>query len=86
MNIAGKRKAPVPFHEIYKQLSFDHRKIYKYEEISELMEKLQELGHGSVIKGPREGKCLKAEKHWPTEEPKIKYLPNYRSFSPVLRN
>ena len=50
------------------------------------MEKLQELGHGSVIKGPREGKCLKAEKHWPTKEPKIKYLPNYRSFSPALSN
>ena len=56
-------KAPVPFHEIYKQLSFEQRKIYKYEEISELMEKLQELGHRSLIKGPREGKCLKAEKH-----------------------
>ena len=86
MNIAGKRKAPVPFHEIYKQLSFDHRKIYKYEEISELIEKLQEFGHGSVIEGQREGKCLKAKKHWPMEEPKIKYLPNYRSFSPALSN
>ena len=62
MNIAGKRKAPVPFHEIYKQLSFDHRKIYKYEEISELIEKLQELGLGLVSKGPREGKMFKAEK------------------------
>ena len=56
MNIADKSKAPVPFNEIYKQLSFDHRKINKYKEISELMEKLQELGHGSVIKGPREKK------------------------------
>ena len=65
MNIAGKSKALAPFHEIYKQLSFDHRKINKDEEISELMEKLQELGHGSVFKGSREGKCLKAEKHWP---------------------
>ena len=61
MNIAGKSKAPVPFHEIYKQLSFDHRKIYKYVEISELMEKVQELGYGSITKRPREGKCFKAE-------------------------
>ena len=60
LKIAGKSKALVPFHEIYKQLSFDHRKINKYEEISVLMQKLQELGHGSVIKGPIEGKCLKA--------------------------
>ena len=30
----------------------------------------------STIKGQREGKCLKAEKHWPMEEQKIKYLPN----------
>ena len=50
LKIAGKSKTPVPFHEIHKQLSFDHRKIYKYEEISELMDNLKELGHGSVIK------------------------------------
>ena len=86
MNIAAKSKAPVPFHENYKQLSFEQRKIYKYEEISELMEKLEELGHGSVTEGQRVGKCLKAKKHWPMEEPKIKYLSNYRSFSPALSN
>ena len=40
----------------------------------------------STIKGQREGKYLKAEEHWPMEEPKIKYLPNYRSFSPALSN
>ena len=66
MNITGKSKAPFPFQEIFKQLSFDHRKIYKYEGISELKEKLKELRHGSASKGPREGKCLKAEKTWPT--------------------
>ena len=66
LNIAAKSKAPVPYHEIYKQLSFDHRKIYKYDEISELIEKLQELGLGLVSNGPREGKMFKAEKPWPT--------------------
>ena len=30
------------------------------------LEKLQELGLGLVSKGPREGKCFKAEKPWPT--------------------
>ena len=51
---------------MYKQLSFDHRKIYKYEEINELIEKLQELGLGLVSKGQREGKMFQAEKSWPT--------------------
>jgi len=67
LNIAGKSKGPVPFQEIFMQLSFDYKKIYKYEGISELKEKLQELLHGSASKGPREGKCLKAEKTWPTK-------------------
>ena len=38
---AKESKGPVPFSLIYKKLSFEHRKIYKYEEISELIEKLQ---------------------------------------------
>ena len=66
LDIAAKSKGPVPFSDIYKKLSFDHRKQYQYEEVKELIKKLEELGLGSVSKGPREGFLFKAEKPWPT--------------------
>tara|TARA_B100000989_G_C19526386_1_gene467096 strand:+ start:884 stop:3343 length:2460 start_codon:yes stop_codon:yes gene_type:complete len=66
LDIAAKSKGPVPFSDIYKKLSFDHRKKYQYEEVKELIKKLEELGLGSVSKGPREGYLFKAEKPWPT--------------------
>ena len=67
LNIAEKEsKGPVAFNVIYKKLSFDHRKKYQYEEVKELIKKLEELGLGSVSKGPREGYLFKAEKPWPT--------------------
>ena len=65
LNIAAKSKGPVPFSDIYKKLSFDHRLTYQYEEVKELIKKLEELGLGSVSKGPREGFLFKAEKPWP---------------------
>ena len=66
LSIAGKSKGPVPFSDIYKKLSFDHRKDYTYEEITEFIEKLAELDLGTLSKGPRNGKMFKAEKPWPT--------------------
>ena len=66
LDIAAKSKGPVPFSDIWKKLSFDHRKKYQYEELKELIKKLEELGLGSVSKGPRNGKMFKAEKSWPT--------------------
>ena len=66
LSIAGKSKGPVPFSDIYKKLSFDHRKDYTYEEITEFIEKLAELDLGTLSKGPRNGKMFKAEKQWPT--------------------
>ena len=37
-----------------------------YEEVKELIKKLEELGLGLVSKGPREGLLFKADKPWPT--------------------
>ena len=68
LDIAAKSKGTVPFHDIYKKLSFDHRKKYQYEEVKEHIKKLEELGLGSVSKGPREGLMFKAEKPWPSAE------------------
>ena len=65
--IAEKCKGKVPFSEIYKKLSFTHRKIYTYDKICEHIKKLEELGLGSVSKGPREGLMFKAEKPWPND-------------------
>ena len=39
---------------------------YQYEEVKDLIKKLEELGLGLVSKGPREGFLFKAEKPWPT--------------------
>ena len=65
LSIAAKSKTPVPFSEIKKGLSFDHRKKYQTEEIYKFIEKLAELDLGETSTGPRAGKMFKALKPWP---------------------
>ena len=66
LHIAAKSKTPVPFTELKKGLSWDHRMKYTTAEIYTYIEKLEELDLGVISKGPREGKMFKAEKPWPT--------------------